>query len=147
MDLTLFAVALQIAHRTGRRNVGERFYQFLGIALTVRPKVVINLYPGQVSICELMSLRRRLVANMFHKLLFREGMMAELKHGGSTLGRIHAKSNGRKVEAYWLGFLEGVLASESIESLELASIRAEAEQFRQLFGDADAADPSPLGKR
>ncbi|RUV64290.1 MAG: hypothetical protein EOR78_33225 [Mesorhizobium sp.] len=67
-------------------------------------------------------------------------MMAELKYGGSALGRIHAKSNGRKVEAYWLGFLEGVLASESIESLEVASIRAEAEQFLQLFGDTDAAD-------
>jgi hypothetical protein len=77
------------------------------------------------------------------KLLFREGMMAgsdELKYGGFSLGRIHAKSKRRKAEAYWLGFLEGVLASESIESLEVASIRAEAEQFLQLFGDDDAAD-------
>ncbi|TGQ72910.1 hypothetical protein EN804_03205 [Mesorhizobium sp. M8A.F.Ca.ET.161.01.1.1] len=93
----------------------------------------------QVRSYELMSLRRGPVANMF-QLLFREGMMVELKYGGSELGRIKAKSNRRKVEAYWLGFLEGVLASESIESLEVASIRAEAEQFLQLFGDADAAD-------
>lgn len=64
----------------------------------------------------------------------------ELKYGGFALGRIHAKSNRRKAEAYWLGFLEGVLASESIESLEIASIRAEAEQFLHLFGDEDAAD-------
>lgn len=39
-----------------------------------------------------------------------------------------------------MGFLEGVLASGSIESLETASIRAEAEQFLRLFGDEDAAD-------
>ncbi|RVB72043.1 MULTISPECIES: BRCT domain-containing protein [unclassified Mesorhizobium] len=79
---------------------------------------------------------------MVRKLLYREGMMGagELKYGGSALWRIHAKSNRRKAEAYWLGFLEGVLASESIESLEIASIRAEAEQFLQLFGDDDAAD-------
>lgn len=64
----------------------------------------------------------------------------QLKYGGSALGRIHAKSNRRKAEAYWLGFLEGVLASESIENLEVASIQAEAEQFLQLFEDADAAD-------
>lgn len=64
----------------------------------------------------------------------------ELKYGGFALGRIHGKSNRRKAEAYWLGFLEGVLASESIESLEIASIRAEAEQFLRLFGDEDAAD-------
>lgn len=64
----------------------------------------------------------------------------EMKYGGFALGRIHAKSNRRKAEAYWLGFLEGVLASESIESLEIASIRAEAEQFLHLFGDEDAAD-------
>lgn len=50
----------------------------------------------------------------------------ELKYGGFALGRMHAKGNRRKAEAYWLGFLEGVLASESIESLEIASIRAEA---------------------
>jgi len=31
-----------------------------------------------------------------------------------------------------LGFLEGVLATESIESLAVASIRPEAEQFLQL---------------
>lgn len=62
----------------------------------------------------------------------------ELKYGRSALGRIHAKSNRRKAETYWLGFLEGVLASESIESLEVASIRAEAEQFLQLL-----ATPTP----
>lgn len=64
----------------------------------------------------------------------------ELEHGGSELARIHAKSNRRKAEAYWLGFLEGVLASEAIEVREIASIRTEAEQFLRLFGDADAAD-------
>lgn len=64
----------------------------------------------------------------------------ELKYGGFALGRIHAKSNRRKAEAYWLGFLEGVLASESVEQLEIASIRAEADQFLHLFGDDDAAD-------
>jgi NAD-dependent DNA ligase len=64
----------------------------------------------------------------------------ELKYGGAALGRIHAKSNHRKAEAYWLGFLEGVLASDAIEDLEVDSIRIEAEQFLQLFGDEDADD-------
>lgn len=66
--------------------------------------------------------------------------MTELKYGGFSLGRINAKRNHRKAEAYWLGFLEGVLASESIENLEIDSIRAEAAQLLCLFGDEDAAD-------
>lgn len=66
--------------------------------------------------------------------------MVELKYGGFSLGRINATRNRRKAEAYWLGFLEGVLASESIENLEIDAIRAEAEQFLSLFGDEDAAD-------
>lgn len=64
----------------------------------------------------------------------------ELEHEGRGLGRIHAKSNNRKILAYWLGFLKGVLASGEVETAEFNPLRVEAEQFLSLLGDPDAKE-------
>lgn len=66
--------------------------------------------------------------------------MPDLPYGGRALAAIHARSNQSKHEAYWLGFLRGILASEKIEDLELPSLRAEAEAFLNLMHDEDAAE-------
>nr|WP_295468194.1 hypothetical protein [Mesorhizobium sp.] len=63
-----------------------------------------------------------------------------LEHEGAALGRIHAKENQQKALGYWLGFLEGVLASENVERAEMAPLRAEAQQFLTLLHDDDAAE-------
>lgn len=64
----------------------------------------------------------------------------EYEAGDPELAAIHRKSNRRKAELYWLGFLRGVLASDSIESLELLSLKIEAEFFLRHLNDPDALD-------
>ncbi len=64
----------------------------------------------------------------------------ELPHEGAALGRIHADANRRKATAYWLGFLRGVLASSSIETLEFGPLRAEAGRFLENFQDEGAEE-------
>lgn len=66
--------------------------------------------------------------------------MPELECGGAILAKIHEKGNQRKREAYWLGFLRGILASSKLEDMEVPSLRAEAEHFLELLGDDDAAE-------
>lgn len=53
---------------------------------------------------------------------------------------IHADRNRRKRSIYWLGFLEGTLASKQIERLEIQALEAEAKCFAEIFGDCDASD-------
>lgn len=65
--------------------------------------------------------------------------MDKLPYEGEALGRIHAGANDRKATAYWLGFLRGVLASGSIETMELPPLRAEAAVLLENLGDAGAA--------
>ncbi len=60
--------------------------------------------------------------------------------GGANIERIHKKSNDRKRELYWVGFLEGTLSSKIIESAEEDAILAEADKFAEFFDDPDAAD-------
>ncbi|MFN7011868.1 MAG: hypothetical protein ACK4PN_17765 [Allorhizobium sp.] len=62
------------------------------------------------------------------------------EHEGAALGRIHAHSNSRKALGYWLGFLKGVLASESIEKAEYEPLRVESENFLGLLHDPDARE-------
>lgn len=64
----------------------------------------------------------------------------ELPYGGRELGRIHRRANRAKHEAYWLGFLSGVLASEKVEALEMPALRAESQRFLDDFHDDDAAE-------
>lgn len=54
--------------------------------------------------------------------------------GSPALGRIHAESNNRKALAYWIGFLRGVMASETVEELEVPPLVVEARNFLNLFG-------------
>lgn len=64
----------------------------------------------------------------------------KLEVGGVELGQINRQSNRRKTELYWLGFLEGTMASGRIEHGEIASLKAEAEAFARFFNDPDAKD-------
>lgn len=64
----------------------------------------------------------------------------KLPHGSSELSYIHAKTNYRKALIYWLGFLQGVLASNKIETKEYAPLHVEAENFLHLLDDPDAAE-------
>ena len=49
-------------------------------------------------------------------------------------------ANDRKREVYWIGFLQGALSSNRIESGEEDAILAEADKFVEFFEDPDAAD-------
>ena len=49
-------------------------------------------------------------------------------------------ANDRKREVYWIGFLQGALSSNRIESGEEYAILAEADKFVEFFEDPDAAD-------
>lgn len=61
-----------------------------------------------------------------------------LEHEGAALSRIHGNSNNRKALAYWLGFLQGILASEDVEKAEYEPLRVESETFLNLLHDPDA---------
>lgn len=50
------------------------------------------------------------------------------------------QANDRKRNIYWIGFLDGALASGRIEIGEEESIIIEAEKFQEFFEDADASD-------
>lgn len=63
---------------------------------------------------------------------------SKLEHEGNFLGRVHAKSNYRKALAYWLGFLNGVLASDDVQELEVLPLATEAQTFLGLFGPQNA---------
>lgn len=56
----------------------------------------------------------------------------------AMLASIYARRNHRKASAYWLGFLNGVLASEKVEMAEYGPLHAEAENFLKLLHDPDA---------
>lgn len=60
--------------------------------------------------------------------------------GAHGLNAIHAASNRRKHEAYWLGFLKGIMASGRIEKLEPKALEAECRLFADLIGDDDAVE-------
>jgi NAD-dependent DNA ligase len=49
-------------------------------------------------------------------------------------------ANDRKRVLYWIGFLEGALSSQRIESGEEICLIVEAEKFSEFFGDPDASD-------
>lgn len=57
-----------------------------------------------------------------------------------AMARVHAQPIARKKELYWLGFLEGAVASGRIESGEPAAILAESKRFTEFFDDPDAND-------
>ncbi len=59
--------------------------------------------------------------------------------GGEVLGSVHAASNDRKQETYWIGFLKGLISSRRLEEAELFPLHTEAEHFLETLGDADAA--------
>ncbi|WP_134679378.1 hypothetical protein [Paracoccus ravus] len=49
-------------------------------------------------------------------------------------------ANDRKRTVYWIGFLDGALASRRIEDGEEIALLAEADKFREFFEDPDADD-------
>jgi NAD-dependent DNA ligase len=67
-------------------------------------------------------------------------MTEKYEVGGAALRRVHEGTNRRKLELYWLGFLQGAMASGRIEHAELNAIRAEAQAFADFFNDPDAKD-------
>lgn len=50
------------------------------------------------------------------------------------------EANDRKRMIYWVGFLEGALASHRIEAGEETALVAEADKFQEFFDDPDASD-------
>lgn len=50
------------------------------------------------------------------------------------------EANDRKRLIYWVGFLEGALASRRIEEGEETALIAEADKFQEFFDDPDASD-------
>ncbi len=58
----------------------------------------------------------------------------------ADIDRIQKGANDRKREVYWIGFLEGALSSNAIETGEEAAILAEADKFAEFFDDPDASD-------
>lgn len=56
------------------------------------------------------------------------------------LNVIHRKSIAKRDACYWLGFLEGVASSGSIENGELEPLLAHSESFLSEFDDDDARD-------
>lgn len=56
------------------------------------------------------------------------------------LVRVHDTAMTRKRVVYWIGFLEGALASRAIEPGEDGAILAEARRFQEFFEDPDASD-------
>lgn len=71
-----------------------------------------------------------------------ERAIAEMEAADQGLmqDRIHKEANSRKREVYWIGFLEGALASRRIEDGEEGALLAEAEKFADFFDDPDAID-------
>lgn len=67
-------------------------------------------------------------------------MSSELPYGGPDLARIHAKSNLRKANHYFTGFLSGILSSRKVEDFEIDPLKAECFSFARLFGDEDAVE-------
>lgn len=58
---------------------------------------------------------------------------------GDKPGYSHARSNDRKRETYWIGFLKGLISSRRLEEAELFPLLTEAEYFLERLGDRDAA--------
>ncbi len=56
------------------------------------------------------------------------------------IDQIQKSANDRKRELYWIGFLEGALSSDRLESGEEEAILAEADKFVEFFEDPDASD-------
>lgn len=56
------------------------------------------------------------------------------------MDQLQKGANDRKREVYWIGFLQGALSSNRIESGEEDAILAEADKFIEFFEDPDAAD-------
>lgn len=57
-----------------------------------------------------------------------------------NVDQLQKGANDRKREVYWIGFLQGALSSNRIESGEEDAILAEADKFVEFFEDPDAAD-------
>lgn len=53
---------------------------------------------------------------------------------------VHDVANRRKMELFWIGFLQGALSSGRVSSLERDALEAEARNFSSVFGDRDAYD-------
>jgi NAD-dependent DNA ligase len=64
----------------------------------------------------------------------------ELKHEGHQLARIHLENNQNKANAYWVGFLQGLLASGRFEQTERFPLKVEATHFLTRLADPDAND-------
>lgn len=60
--------------------------------------------------------------------------------GGRALGKIHRAANDRKYFCYFTGFLEGIVASGTIEQGEVEPLIAQCEDFILNVSDNDASD-------
>lgn len=58
----------------------------------------------------------------------------------TNLDYLNKSRNARKRLAYWIGFMEGALASRRIENGEAEALLAEADRFVSFFNDPDAVD-------
>lgn len=56
------------------------------------------------------------------------------------LNAIHRERTSNRDLAYWIGFLEGIAASGTVETDELAPLRMHSQKFLSEFDDADARD-------
>ncbi len=66
--------------------------------------------------------------------------MSKVSYESSSLERIHAKSNTKKNECFFVGFLDGILANQRIDPTELEPLLAECGAMCRLVQDEDAAE-------
>lgn len=57
----------------------------------------------------------------------------------TNLDYLNKSRNARKRLAYWIGFMEGALASRRIEGAEAEALLVEADRFVSFFNDPYAA--------
>lgn len=65
---------------------------------------------------------------------------SEYPINSKALETIHQERNLLKATCYWLGFLSGVLSSESVEKAELEPLILHSQEFLSNFHDEDAAE-------
>lgn len=67
-------------------------------------------------------------------------MPKETSLSKNFLNAIHRERTSNRDLAYWLGFLEGVISSGTVELEELGPLQAHCEAFLKEFDDDDARD-------
>ncbi|MDF1728722.1 MAG: BRCT domain-containing protein [Sulfitobacter sp.] len=66
--------------------------------------------------------------------------MEPINYESKALHSIHAESNDKKNDCYFVGFLDGILANKRLDETELEPLLAECDAFCRQVGDEDAAE-------